>query len=161
MEATVRFDIEPGVGALPIRFGMHRNEVHSLLGSPEQSQTIWDNSGTADFWLRSSVNVGYDNDGIVSHVGFRPGKSELFLGGSMLWSATEHPDPNPALLGVDTAPVELLGFLVFNRLCVTTTGYHDDDESQRALTVYPPGKLDKHLADARTPDLSRYLRCGK
>lgn len=91
-------------------------------------------------------------------MGFGPGKFELWLSGSIIWSPDAHPDPNPLLLRADPAPLERLGFLVFNRLCVTTTGYHDDDESQRALTVYPPGKWDELLGKATTPDLSRYHR---
>jgi hypothetical protein len=157
----MRFDIEPGVGALPIRFGMHRDQVRRLIGAPEGSTTIWDKSGTADFWLRSCVNVGYDNNAIVNHVGFCPGEFELWLNASIIWSAEEHPDPNPLLLRADPTPGERLGFLVFNRLCVTTTGYHDDDESQRALTVFPPGKWDEHLAKATMPDLRRYARVAQ
>ena len=42
------FDIEPFVGALPVRFGMNRSEVHRLLGGPEASHPIWDQSGTTD-----------------------------------------------------------------------------------------------------------------
>jgi hypothetical protein len=160
-ERRVRFDIEPGVGALPIRFGMQRAEVRSLLGPPETTTTTWDKSGTSDYWFRSTVTVGYDLDGIVDHVGFSPGGYELCLKGSVLWTAGEHPDPNPVLLRTDPDPVERLGFLVFNRVCVTTTGYHDDDEFQRALTVYPPGKWDEELAEATTPDLDRYRQGGE
>jgi hypothetical protein len=51
----------------------------------------------------------------------------------------------------------VLGFLVFTRLGVTTTGYHDDDESQRALTIFPRGTWDLLLEKATEPDLIRYL----
>ena len=43
----MRFDIEPGVGALPIRFGMHRDQVRRLIGAPEASTTIWDKNVVA------------------------------------------------------------------------------------------------------------------
>jgi hypothetical protein len=152
----VRFDIEPGVGALPVRFGMPKSQVRALLGPPEGSTTIWDNSGTVDFWFRSTVNVGYDNDGLANHLGFSPGDFELTFRGTVIWSLCEQPDPNLVLLRFDPAPFERLGFLVFNGLGVTTTGYHDDDEPQRALTIYLPAKWDQHLAKASVPDLSRY-----
>ncbi len=68
-----------------------------------------------------------------------------------------HPDPNPALLLRESGSAPALGFLVFTRLGVTTTGYHDDDEDQRAITVFPLGKWDEMLKKRGTvPDLSRY-----
>jgi hypothetical protein len=83
-------------------------------------------------------------------------KFELTIRDLPIWSPQAHPDPNPVLLRLDPEPVERLGLLVFRRLGVTTTGYHDDDESDRALTVYAPGTWDEQLLMATTPDLSRY-----
>src|SRR6516164_11190212 len=100
------FNIVPFVGALPVRFGMHRSEVHRLLGDPEASIPIWDRSGSTDFWNESRIHVGYDNDGIVKHVGFCPGGCELLLRGALLWSIDEQPDPNERLLQIDPSPVE-------------------------------------------------------
>jgi hypothetical protein len=53
-------------------------------------------------------------------------------------------------------PLESLGFLVFLRLGFTTTGYHDDDESQRTLVLFKEGARAELLSEATTPDLSRY-----
>jgi len=88
----------------------------------------------------------------VDHVGFCPGGFELLLLGADLWSAAQQPDPNPTLLRHDPAPLESLGFLVLSQLGTTTTGYHDDDENQRALTVFPRGAWDKFLQNAHRPD---------
>src|SRR5215204_3303021 len=107
------FDIEPFVGALPVRFGMYRSEVHRLLGPPEASHAIWDGSGMTDYWNESRINVGYDNDGAVKHVGFCPGGCELLLRGTPLWSLDEQPDPNPHLLRLDPTPVESVGILIY------------------------------------------------
>ena len=52
--------------------------------------------------------------------------------------------------------MEVLGFLVFDRIGVTTTGYHDDDEDDLAITVYPRGAWNKFLKKGVAPDLSRY-----
>ena len=88
------FNIEPFVGALPIRFGMHRSDVHFLLGALETTNPTWDQSGTSDYWNESRVNVGYNNQGKVDHVGFCPGGCELLLLGRMFWSINDQPDPN-------------------------------------------------------------------
>jgi hypothetical protein len=132
-----RFDVEPYVGALPIRFGMARPEVHNLLGPPKRSFPIWDGSGTSDHYWPERFTVGYDNAGMVKHVGFSPGGVELLIQGQVIWTLTDQPDPNPILLALDPDPVESVGIWVFLRIGVTTAGYHDNDRSQRAFTVFP------------------------
>jgi hypothetical protein len=152
----VAFDIEPFVGALPVRFGMHRDEVHSLLGRPEASRPHWNKSGTTDYWNESRINVGYGNGGTVMHVGFGPGGYALSLSGRQLWSIAEQPDPNPLLLQLDPTPLESVGILIFSALGVSTSGYHDDDEAQLSVTASPAGTWDDVLKKARPPNLERY-----
>ena len=45
-----------------------------------------------------------------------------------------------------------------NDVGVTSTGYHDDDENDLAITAYPRGAWDKFLKKGVAPDLSRYER---
>src|SRR5262245_48760965 len=136
------FNIEPFVGAHPVRFGMSRAEVLRLLGTPESSYPIWDGSGTTDHWHKLGINVGYDNDRVVMHVGFRPGGCELYLRGNLLWSAEEQPDPNEKLLRIDPAPVQSVGILIYPALGISTSGYHNGDENQLSLAVSPVGTWD-------------------
>ena len=152
------FDILPFVGPLPIAFGMTRAEVHALLGVPqvESPPTQW--RGVSNSWDDGKIQVGYDGGMTVNHVGFGPGDFLLLLNGSLLWSPQGHPDPNPSLLRLDPNPMEVLGFLVFDRVGVTTTGYHDDGENDLAITAYPREAWDKFLEKGVAPDLSRYER---
>jgi hypothetical protein len=150
------FDLSPFVGAVPIAFGMTRDDVHAILDLPDACSSIWDKSGTCDHWHASRMNVGYDNSGIVKHIGFGPGGVSLRILGSELWTDANQPDPNPTLLKLDPDPLERVGFLVFTRIGITTTGYHDGDDSQRAITVYPRGTYDDFLKKATSPDLSQY-----
>ena len=76
-EQNLKFDLQPRVGALPITFGMKKEEVHRLLGSPESSHPTWDDSGSSDFYSKSRYNVGYNKKGLVNHLGFSPGGAEL------------------------------------------------------------------------------------
>lgn len=84
----------------------------------------------------------------MNHVGFGPGNSSLSLAGTLLWSATSHLDPNPLLLRLDPNPVEVLGFLVFDRIGVATTEYHDGDGDDRAIAVSPCEAWDELLVHA-------------
>ncbi len=116
-------DIQPYIGALPLRLGMSRQEVHAVLGSPWRSMPGRNHTGSSDYWLQAKINVGLTRDGIVNHIGLSPGSYVLSVQGQVLWSSTAHPDPNPALLRLDPRPVTTLGFLVFTALGVTTTGF--------------------------------------
>lgn len=80
----------------------------------------------------------------------------LSILGRPIWTAKKQPDPNPVLLALDPGPVEFVGFWFFLALGVTSTGYHDDDPGQRAVTVCPRGKNAELLAQATPADTSRY-----
>ncbi len=151
----MKFEIDPAIGAKPVLFGMERAQVHSILGTPESTSKNYKET-VSDNWLESKINVGYDFQGTVNYVGFKPGSYDLILKGNVIWSATKHSDPNPILLKLDPNPVERLGFLIFNGISITTTGYHDNDRFQQALTVYPAGAYDQHIAKAKPANLNQY-----
>ena len=133
------FDIRPYEGALPITFGMSVQEVHSHLGEPEAVHSSWDDSGHSHYWLNSCVNFAFDNNGRLNHCGFCPAAYTLLLDGRNIWLPDSHSDPNPFLLSLDAKPIEHVGFLIFLELGVTTTGYHDDDPAQYAVTAFRRG----------------------
>jgi hypothetical protein len=145
------FSIVPFDGALPIKFGMQRETVYGLLGNPGVSGAKSDSWGP-----KLEINIGYTDNGTVNHVGLGPGEVELHLGDVEIWKPNVLVDPNPFFLKLDNAPLERLGFLVFTKLGVATTGFHDDDPGQYAVTVFPKGAWDLKLVKASIPDLSKY-----
>ncbi len=150
------FEIRPFEGALPILFGMPRDEVHDILGSPEILGTLRSIKSTSDDWMRYGLNVRYHLEGGVAHIGFRPAHCELRLADRVIWTPGEDVDPNWVLLSLDPAPRELLGFLIFTKLGVTTAGYHAGDASQRAIGVFSHGEWDLFLDSSTEPNLTRY-----
>lgn len=153
---AMAFNIEPFIGALPVRFDMQRSFVHRLLGPPEASHSIWDKSGTTDYWNESRINVAYDNAGVVKHIGFCPGGCELSVCGTLIWTLDDQSDPNPHLIRRDPTPVESVGILIYPALGISTSGFHDGDESQLSLTVSPAGTWDDILKNAERPNLDKY-----
>ena len=93
---------------------------------------------------------------MVNHVGFGPGAIDLSIEGRPIWSTEDQPDPNPTFLALDPAPVTTVGFWIYLRLGVSTTGYHDDDEGQRAIAVFPTSRAERFIARAIPADTSRY-----
>jgi len=145
------FDIRPYVGALPIKFGTEKTAIPALLGFPPKINK-------SDTDLFSSVRIAYYNTGRVVEIGFAPRDITLCFEGTPIWSDERILDPIPLFLRQDENPVEIFGFLVFLKLGITCTGFHDDDEGQRAITVFQRGHWDKMISDAKQPDLSRYQK---
>jgi hypothetical protein len=145
------FNVCPFEGAAPITFGLPRATVLEILGAPAVAGKGYDIWGS-----RGEINVGYDRDGAVIHVGLGPGAFELRLNGELIWGPSSHADPNIILLRLDPEPLERVGFLVFPELGIATAGFHDDDPSQYAFTVFPRGEWDDRLTRAQRPDLTKY-----
>lgn len=152
----MKFDIQPYIGAAPITFGMSRDEAHRILGLPESSHPIWDGSGISESYNRSGFNIGFDTSDAVNHLGFGPGGAELTIQGTPIWTPQLQPDPNPLLLRLDPNPLEVVGFWVFLQIGITTTGYHDGDDGQRAITVFAQELKQDWLEGAASADTSKY-----
>lgn len=155
------FDLRPFEGAAPILFGMSRKDVIEILGSAGSSGRTFEGAEYDTWGPGSEINVGYATDGTVDHVGLSPGPFELHLQGTLIWNPNSDIDPNPFLLELDPEPVECDGFLLFTKLGIGTTGYHDDEPSEWALSIAPKGGFDEYLDEAEKPNLSKYKRRSK
>jgi len=51
--------------------------------------------------------------------------------------------PFEKLILKDGSPYEYVGFIIMLQLGMTLTGFHDADESQKAVTVFSPGRWDQ------------------
>jgi hypothetical protein len=128
------FEIEPYIGAKPILFGMSEETVVATLGPPLRKSRNFRKELSLDYPL---MNVGFDNRGLVCHIGFLP-DSEIFFGKLPVFL----PESFRELCQLDGSPKEVLGFIVLLSLGIAFTGFHDSDESQRSVTVFPVGHYD-------------------
>jgi hypothetical protein len=137
---------------------MRRDNVYNLIGIPESTNSRWNGNGTTEYYCGSKFNIGYDNDGLVEHLGFIPGSVELTIDSRTIWKPGEHVDPNILLLKLDPEPLEYVGFWFFVRLGVATAGFHDDDAAESAVAVFPRGTKDDLLAEAKPAVTEIYRR---
>jgi hypothetical protein len=151
------FEIISCVVALPLRFGMTVEDSHSLLGAPQNISTIWDKTGFSHSWDVPNLNIGFSNENALKHVGFVPGGCSGSLNGTCIWTRESYVDPNPILLRFDPNPRECYGVLVYLEIGITTTGFHDDDPSERSLCIFTSGAYDDLRPKSPALDLSR---CG-
>ncbi|PHS00954.1 MAG: hypothetical protein COA78_23225 [Blastopirellula sp.] len=131
------FTLVPYVGARPVTFEMTAADVEEILG-PAEAVNMND-LGERDE-RRGPMNVRYSqDDGKVVEIGFDPTAGLLFHGSNLCneSSLVEF------LLQFDPQPFEWVGFLIFLELGITATGFHDEDESQKAITVFRKGRWDE------------------
>jgi len=137
----IAFTIEPYVGALPIRFGMNPAEVSQIIGPPSEVSTGPFGNRCEQ---RECLALGYSTpDGTFMEAVFAPGAKVLYHGHDLF----EHPDPIQLLRQFDPAPQLWVGFVIFQRLGVRLSGFHDNDESQKAIAVVKEGYWDQYTED--------------
>lgn len=74
----------------------------------------------------------YDGEARVVEFAFVPGCRVILEGVSIFECA----DPLEHLVQLDPEPFTSFGFVVFLKIGVTLTGFHDQDTSQRALCLF-------------------------
>lgn len=134
----------PYVGVGPIRFGMTPLEVEKALGKPD-STSISGRGETEE--VRGEITVRYDSESNdVVEVSFGP-DSGLKFQNEYLYSSS---DLTKYLTSKDSQPVECFGYLLYLNLGIAATGFHDNDEDQRAISVFKKGRWDS-MKDNFTP----------
>jgi hypothetical protein len=135
------FVIEPGIGVSPIFFGMTPKDVRSALSlEPECIDTSPSELRKMREYYAEFVGVDYDSNEQVHSVSFAPlGRVSLRFGSTNLFDDEAGINPIAVLLKADPGPFESYGFIIFDGIGVAVTGYHDNAESQRAITVYRKG----------------------
>jgi len=131
---TTHFEIESYVGALPIRFGMQQSDVEAILGEPERKAT---NFFKELNYIYECVSIGFDKNKSVAHVGFLPGANVDYDGQPMFLQETFR-----QLLRLDGEAKEVVGCVVLLKLGIAFDGFHDGDESQKAVSVFVRGTYD-------------------
>jgi len=132
----IRYELVPYQGVLPITFEMTPADVAALLGPPELiDRSELDERNEA----RGGVAIRYDSgDNKVCEMAFLPGVP-LYFNGRSLFLET---DPIGVLKTFDRTPLLIVGFVVFFKLGLTLTGFHDDDNAEQAITAFRLGRWD-------------------
>jgi hypothetical protein len=139
----MKFTIEPFVGALPLRFGMRPEEVAAIVGPPSG---IYLSSFEDQCEERStlSMDLAYHREtGKLNELVFAPG-SILYFNGQNLFDVSNVID---FLRQSDSDPKIAVGMVFFLKLGIRLSGFHDGDESQKAVGVTPKGHWDEFMED--------------
>jgi hypothetical protein len=131
----IDFTLVPYVGARPITFDMSQFEVEGIVGPPASVETN-DFGETEE--RRGPLTIRYSTQDLkVVEIAFLP-QGRLFYQGVGLFQKADV----ITFLSQYDRPFEIVGFVVFLELGITLTGFHDNDESQKAITVFREGRWD-------------------
>lgn len=145
----------PYVGVGPIRFDMKPPDVELAVGVPSSTST----SSRGEFEEhRGDITVRYDSEtnGVVeisfgSESGLTLDKQDLYCSSNL----TKY------LLCKDSSPVECFGFLLFLDIGLAATGFHDDDEDRRAISIFQKGRWDSMKENFTSISLQRCSNIAK
>jgi hypothetical protein len=141
--ADLQLAIEPMVGIGTLKFSMVANKVSRILGPPDQIST---NHLRQMVEFRSFRIVAFSNDTRHAHchIGLGRQMTNVTLGDCKLF--IEEPIVVLRhLMSPDSASMLYLGFVIFLKLGIILTSFHDDDKSQSAVALFERGQWDSRL----------------
>jgi hypothetical protein len=138
-----KYVITPYIGVDSLKFWMKPKEVETIIGQPD-SVSINHLKQRVEF--RSFMNIAYSPDEHENLVHFGFGRQMVDLNYKNIFLFTEEAKiALQKLIDEDHQPFLYLGFVVFLNLGMTLTGFHDEDISQKAVTLFPHGAWDKRI----------------
>ena len=139
---VVDFTIRPYAGVGAVCLGMTPDDVAAVLGPPDDSELISDMGEIREHREQAAVQAVYSvNDKRLVELGFSPPIAGLEFDGVPLF-VVHSDDALRHVIQNDSQPLIVHGFVVFFGLGITMTGFHDDDEAQKAVTVFEEGRWD-------------------
>jgi hypothetical protein len=134
--------IHPYVGVGAAKLGMTQGQVAAILGPPDDADVDSETDEIREERKAAALQAVFSADeGQLVELGFSPPIAELELDGVRLFSVP----PDQALRHViqrDPDPRIIHGFIVFLSLGITMTGFHNNDEAQKAVTIFAKGRWD-------------------
>jgi hypothetical protein len=122
----------------PVTFDLIPADVEKRLGPPER--VITNDEGQREE-RRGAIDIRYStDDGKVVEIACVRGARLAYEDHDDLF---ERPHLIEFLMRFDPTPQEAMGFLVFLNLGITVTGFHDEDESQKAIVAFRRGRMDE------------------
>jgi hypothetical protein len=136
------FDLQSFAGALPLRFGMSPDEVRDILGHDcTESKNFLGGVSLIYYRPGCDANVGFDKvSGLATHFGFGRLSSVRFRGLDVFGDSTAW----QSIVRMSVDCHEWVGFIICCDLGLQLSGFHDDDISQLAISVFPEGDYERH-----------------
>ncbi|MFO0592345.1 MAG: hypothetical protein U0441_32670 [Polyangiaceae bacterium] len=147
----MKFDIQPGKGVGSLLFGMTPDEASAEAG-PAETTRVLRYPGMTKTELRWSYKKGIHivfsqppESARLVELGFWKACRTLSYQGVRVFQAQDRLEVVRKMAADDPDPMELSSFLLFLKLGISLSGFHDGRENDIAVTVFEPGRWDEHL----------------
>lgn len=121
------FDLQPYLGAGPLRLGMSRIQVEDVLGPPDKTKRTVFRNETQEFRRESGLQTVYSAPGeALVEISFYGNQSVAFEDLDIFH--TQGTNVIKRLAEADGKSLETVGILVFLNLGITLTGFLQEDE---------------------------------
>jgi hypothetical protein len=132
------------IGAGRLKFGMHFTEVGNFVGPPVKSNTGFLGELTEYRENSGLVTTYKKTEATLVEIGFSKNISNLEFGGQKLFKDHQL-QVLSKLVQQDGSAFEYLGFIILIKLGITLTGFHDNADEQKAVTVFDKGRWDEEI----------------
>ena len=145
----MHYDIEPCVGVGPLHLGMTELQVHEVIGKPFFARPT--RAGSKELYASDPgtplIGCVYGIDGAVSRlasIGVMKNVHDLSYRGVKLFQIGRLAAVK-RLMQDDSDVRETVSFLIFPKLGINLTGFHNGRDEDLAVGVFARGHWDKQL----------------
>lgn len=156
----MKFEIHPGSGVGDLRFGMTPDEATAEAGPAETTRTLRYPGATRTelrWTYKKGMHVVFSQPPEpvrLVELGFWKQCRTLTYEGIKVFQVKDRMEVVRKMAAADPDPQEISSFLVFLKLGITLSGFHDDRVSDIAVTVFEPGRWDEHLPRMKPYELA-------
>ena len=146
---STEFDLQPYLGAGPLRLGMSRKQVEAVLGLPDKTRSTTFFNETIEFRCENALQTVYSAEGALVEISFGGAVEGVTFNDLDVFKAPGR-EVIERLVKADGSPLEIVGIIVFLNLGISMTGFLQDDEpGQKAIGVFAKGRFDTKLEKMR------------
>lgn len=141
------WDIRPHIGVGQLFFGESFEDVKSIIGG---NGKIISDGNSFRYLCGSDKPVTIFDENLLVEASFGNWQLEDIVIGSVNLSVLNDREIISVLSDIENGPLyECFGFLLFLKLGISLSGYHDGDEAQKAITVFRKHHWDEFKSEMR------------
>ena len=131
------------IGVGPLKFGMTKGEVYTILGEPLSVEKSLFSEESKEFWSENGLQITFSEKGErLLEISLSPNLPDVQLNGLKLFEVAGA-YAFRVLHGWDDAPLIRTGATIFLKLGIAAGGFLDDEDSDKSVVAFTKGRWDE------------------